>query len=195
MKELYSKGGQIEERRWTLSGDILTHRADTRFVRGEHRYAEADHRINHRVRDNMKRPGSVGSAQDGEWVQAVLEAEVDALLGRRKSERRQAVDSALGYRSGQLHDTGSRVQRFGRSMACTIMTASATNCHAPSVCIYVCIHPSPRSVLWTRWVWIRSSAKSLQATLVIPGLISKTSWTLWLTRRTCLGPTDQHVVS
>lgn len=31
-----------------------------------------------------------------EWVQALLEAEVDALLGRRKSERRQAVDSALG---------------------------------------------------------------------------------------------------
>ncbi len=35
-----------------------------------------------------------------EWVQALLEAEVDDLLGRRKSERRQAVDSAPGYRSG-----------------------------------------------------------------------------------------------
>lgn len=35
-----------------------------------------------------------------EWVQALLEAEVDELLGRRKSERRQAVDAAPGYRSG-----------------------------------------------------------------------------------------------
>jgi transposase-like protein len=35
-----------------------------------------------------------------EWVQALLEAEVDELLGRRKSERRQTVDSTPGYRSG-----------------------------------------------------------------------------------------------
>lgn len=34
------------------------------------------------------------------WLQALLEAEVDELLGRRKSERRPAVDSAPGYRSG-----------------------------------------------------------------------------------------------
>jgi len=35
-----------------------------------------------------------------EWLQALLEAEMDELLGRRKSERRQAVDSTPGYRSG-----------------------------------------------------------------------------------------------
>jgi len=35
-----------------------------------------------------------------EWLQALLEAEVDELLGRRKSERRKAVDAAPGYRSG-----------------------------------------------------------------------------------------------
>lgn len=34
------------------------------------------------------------------WLQEMLEAEVDDLLGRRKSERRSAVDSAPGYRSG-----------------------------------------------------------------------------------------------
>ena len=44
----------------------------------------------------MERPGSVGSAQDVRVGEAVLEAEVDALLDRRKSERRQAVNSALG---------------------------------------------------------------------------------------------------
>jgi putative transposase len=35
-----------------------------------------------------------------EWLQALLDAEVDELLGRRKSERRRAVDAAPGYRSG-----------------------------------------------------------------------------------------------
>jgi putative transposase len=35
-----------------------------------------------------------------EWLQDLLEAEVDELLGRRKSERRRAVDGAPGYRSG-----------------------------------------------------------------------------------------------
>jgi transposase-like protein len=35
-----------------------------------------------------------------EWIQDLLEAEVDELLGRRKSARRKAVDSAPGYRSG-----------------------------------------------------------------------------------------------
>jgi transposase-like protein len=34
------------------------------------------------------------------WLQDLLEAEVHELLGRRKSERRQAVDAAPGYRSG-----------------------------------------------------------------------------------------------
>ncbi|TAN32019.1 IS256 family transposase [Patescibacteria group bacterium] len=34
------------------------------------------------------------------WLQELLDAEVDDLLGRRKSERRPAVDSAPGYRSG-----------------------------------------------------------------------------------------------
>ncbi len=34
------------------------------------------------------------------WMQDLLEAEVDELLGRRKSERRKAVDGAPGYRSG-----------------------------------------------------------------------------------------------
>jgi len=34
------------------------------------------------------------------WLQDLLEAEVDELLGRRKSERRRAVDAAPGYRSG-----------------------------------------------------------------------------------------------
>jgi transposase-like protein len=34
------------------------------------------------------------------WLQDLLEAEVDELLGRRKSERRQAVDGPPGYRSG-----------------------------------------------------------------------------------------------
>jgi transposase-like protein len=34
------------------------------------------------------------------WLQDLLDAEVDELLGRRKSERRQAVDGAPGYRSG-----------------------------------------------------------------------------------------------
>jgi len=35
-----------------------------------------------------------------EWLQDLLEAEVDELLGRRKSARRKAVDGAPGYRSG-----------------------------------------------------------------------------------------------
>jgi putative transposase len=35
-----------------------------------------------------------------EFVQAVLEEEVTALLGRRKSERRAAVDAPAGYRNG-----------------------------------------------------------------------------------------------
>jgi len=35
-----------------------------------------------------------------EWLQELLEAEVDELLGRRKSERRKPVDGAPGYRSG-----------------------------------------------------------------------------------------------
>ena len=35
-----------------------------------------------------------------EWMQDLLEAEVDELLGRRKSARRKAVDGAPGYRSG-----------------------------------------------------------------------------------------------
>lgn len=35
-----------------------------------------------------------------EWLQELLDAEVDDLLGRRKSERRQAVDGTPGYRSG-----------------------------------------------------------------------------------------------
>ncbi|MDE2060475.1 MAG: IS256 family transposase [candidate division NC10 bacterium] len=35
-----------------------------------------------------------------EWVQDLLEAEVDELLGRRKSERRPVVDSTPGSRSG-----------------------------------------------------------------------------------------------
>ena len=34
------------------------------------------------------------------WLQELLEAEVDELLGRRKSARRPAVDGAPGYRSG-----------------------------------------------------------------------------------------------
>jgi len=35
-----------------------------------------------------------------EWLQDLLDAEVDELLGRRKSARRKAVDSVRGYRSG-----------------------------------------------------------------------------------------------
>jgi transposase-like protein len=35
-----------------------------------------------------------------EWLQDLLDAEVDELLGRRKSARRKAVDGAQGYRSG-----------------------------------------------------------------------------------------------
>jgi transposase-like protein len=35
-----------------------------------------------------------------EWMQELLEAEVDELLGRRKSARRKPVDGAPGYRSG-----------------------------------------------------------------------------------------------
>ena len=35
-----------------------------------------------------------------EWLQELLDAEVDELLGRRKSARRKAVDGAPGYRSG-----------------------------------------------------------------------------------------------
>ncbi len=35
-----------------------------------------------------------------EWLQALLEAEVDELLGRRKSARRKPVDGVPGYRSG-----------------------------------------------------------------------------------------------
>jgi len=35
-----------------------------------------------------------------EFVQALLEEEVSALLGREKSERRSAVDAAVGYRNG-----------------------------------------------------------------------------------------------
>ena len=34
------------------------------------------------------------------WLQERLDAEVDERLGRRKSARRQAVESATGYRSG-----------------------------------------------------------------------------------------------
>lgn len=34
------------------------------------------------------------------WLQDLLDAEVDELLGRRKSERRKAVDGPSGYRSG-----------------------------------------------------------------------------------------------
>jgi transposase-like protein len=34
------------------------------------------------------------------WLQELLDAEVDELLGRRKSARRKAVDSAPGSRSG-----------------------------------------------------------------------------------------------
>ncbi|WP_193450628.1 hypothetical protein [Candidatus Methylomirabilis limnetica] len=64
LRELYSKGVQIEERRCTLSGDLRTHRADTRSVRGEHRHAEADHRINRGVKGNMERPGNVPAKQD-----------------------------------------------------------------------------------------------------------------------------------
>jgi transposase-like protein len=35
-----------------------------------------------------------------EWLQELLEAEVDELLGRRKSARRKPVDGVPGYRSG-----------------------------------------------------------------------------------------------
>ena len=35
-----------------------------------------------------------------EWMQDLLDAEVDELLGRRKSARRKAVDGAPGSRSG-----------------------------------------------------------------------------------------------
>jgi transposase-like protein len=35
-----------------------------------------------------------------EWLQDLLEAEVDELLGRRKSARRKAVDGVRGDRSG-----------------------------------------------------------------------------------------------
>src|SRR5713101_8989063 len=34
------------------------------------------------------------------WLQGLLEAEVDELLGRSKSERRKAVDPVPGYRNG-----------------------------------------------------------------------------------------------
>ena len=34
------------------------------------------------------------------WVQELLEEEVTELLGRRKSERRRAVDAVSGYRNG-----------------------------------------------------------------------------------------------
>ena len=34
------------------------------------------------------------------FVQAIVEGEVTALLGRGKSERRKAVDAAPGYRNG-----------------------------------------------------------------------------------------------
>ena len=35
-----------------------------------------------------------------QWIQDLLDAEVDELLGRRKSARRKAVDGVRGYRSG-----------------------------------------------------------------------------------------------
>lgn len=35
-----------------------------------------------------------------EWLQELLEADVDKVLGRRKSERRKAVDGAPSNRSG-----------------------------------------------------------------------------------------------
>ena len=34
------------------------------------------------------------------WIQDLLEEEVQDLLGRRKHERREAVDAPLGYRNG-----------------------------------------------------------------------------------------------
>jgi transposase-like protein len=36
-----------------------------------------------------------------QWIQDVLDEEVTELLGRRKSERRAAVDAAAGYRNGR----------------------------------------------------------------------------------------------
>ena len=38
-------------------------------------------------------------SQMREWLQAALEAEVDELLGRRKSARRKPVDGVPGYRT------------------------------------------------------------------------------------------------
>ena len=35
-----------------------------------------------------------------EWMQDLLDAEVDELLGHSKSARRSAIDGASGYRSG-----------------------------------------------------------------------------------------------
>jgi hypothetical protein len=35
-----------------------------------------------------------------QWIQDLLEAEVDELLGRRKSARREAVEGIRGPRSG-----------------------------------------------------------------------------------------------
>ena len=47
-----------------------------------------------------------------EWLQELLEAEVDELLGRRKSARRKAVDSAPGYRSGHGERQPNRAYSF-----------------------------------------------------------------------------------
>jgi transposase-like protein len=47
--------------------------------------------------------GSLESWARGEiqvWLQRMLEAEVTELLGREKSERREAVDAGAGYRNG-----------------------------------------------------------------------------------------------
>lgn len=56
-----------------------------------------------------------------EWLQDLLNAEVDELLGRRKSERRKAVDSAPGYRSG-----------YGKPQRLTLCNGTVT-IHRPRV--------------------------------------------------------------
>jgi len=53
-------------------------------------------RVKHRVRPT----GTVRPVKAQAFVQRILEDEVTELLGRQKSERRDAVDASPGYRNG-----------------------------------------------------------------------------------------------
>src|SRR5262245_24886105 len=82
-----------------LSGD-LTHRAETRAEGGDvmdkpqpttptPKASRTWEHLEDFVREHVQ-----------QFIQALLEEEVTELLGRTKSERREAVDAAPGYRNG-----------------------------------------------------------------------------------------------